>query len=49
MNDDENDDLHTSTQCLTRSIYILLMTSQSIANDVTITRQLWRYRVNSDI
>ena len=35
MNDDENEDLHTSTPYLTRSIYVLLMTSQSIADDVT--------------
>ena len=42
INDNKNDDLHTSTACLTRLIYILLMTSQSIAVDVTMTRQLWR-------
>ena len=40
-NYDKNDDLHTSTPCLTRWVYVLLMTSQSIVDDVTITRQLW--------
>ena len=48
-NDDKNDDLHTSTPRFTRWIYIMLMTSQSIVDDVTITRQLWRDHVNSDI
>ena len=48
--DDENDDLKTSTPCLSRSVYGLLMTSQSIVYDVTITRQVWRRdRVNGDI
>ena len=42
MNDDENGDLHTS-------VYNLLMTSKSIAGDVTMARQLWRYHVNNDI
>ena len=46
INYDKNDDLHTSTPCLTRSVYILLMTSQLIADDVTMTRQLWRDHVN---
>ena len=32
-----------------RSVYILLMTSQSIANDVAMARQLWRNRVNNDV
>ena len=49
INDDKNDDLYTSSPCVTRSVFVLLMTSQSIAVDVTITRQLWRYHVNSDI
>ena len=49
ISDDKNDDLYTSSQCLTRSIFVLLMTSQSIADDVTITRQLWRDHVNNDI
>ena len=39
----------TSTPCLTRSVYILLMTSQSIADDVTLSRQLWRDHANNDI
>ena len=42
MNDDENGDLHTS-------VYNLLMTSKSIAGDVTMARQLWRDHVNNDI
>ena len=37
---DKNDDLYMSSPCLTRSVFILLMTSQSIADDVVITRQL---------
>ena len=49
MNDDKNDDLHTSTPCLTGSFYNLLMMSQSIADDLTMARQLWRDHVNSDI
>ena len=49
MNDDKNDDLHTSTTFLARSVYILLTKSQSNADDVTMTRQLWRDHVNSDI
>ena len=34
INNDKNDDQHTSTPCLTNSVD-LLMTSQSIADDVT--------------
>ena len=49
INDDKNDDFYTSSQCLTRSVFVLLMTSQSIADDVTLTRQLWRDHVNNDI
>ena len=49
VNDDKNDGLHTSSPCLNRSVFFLLMTSQSIADDVTITRQLWRDHVNNDI
>ena len=48
-NDDKNGNLHTSTPCPTRWVYGLLMTSQSIYDDVTITRQLWCDHVNSDI
>ena len=48
-NDDKNDDLYTSSLCLTRSVFVLLMMSQSIADNVTITRQLWYDHVNSDI
>ena len=33
INDNKNDDLHTLTPCLIRSVYVLLMTSQSIACD----------------
>ena len=48
-NNDKSVDLHTSTQYFTRKVYVLLMTSQSIADDVTITTQLWRDHVNNDI
>ena len=47
--DDKNDDLHTSTPCLTRLVYILPVTSQPIADDVTMIKQLWRNHVNNDI
>ena len=46
MNDNKND-LYTS--CLTCSVSVLLMMSQSIADDVTMTRQSWHDHVNSDI
>ena len=42
INDNKNDDLFTSSPCLARLVSVLLMTSQSIADDVTMTRQLWR-------
>ena len=48
-NGDKNDDLYTSSVCLTRSVFVLLVRSQSIADDVTMTGQLWRNHVNSDI
>ena len=34
-NDDKNDDFHTSSLFLTRSFYVLVMTSQSVFDDVT--------------
>ena len=49
INDNKNDDLYPSSPCLTRSVFVRLMTSQSIADDVKITRQLWCDLVNSDI
>ena len=49
INDDKNDNLYTSSPCLTSSVFVLLMTSQSIADDVSMTRQLSRDHVNSDI
>ena len=49
INDDKNNDLYTSSPCRTRWVFDLLMTSQSIADDVTMTRQLWRDHMNSDI
>ena len=49
VNDDRNDDLYTSSPCLTRSFFVLLMTTQSFADDSIMTRQLWRDHVNSDI
>ena len=39
ITDEENDDLYTSSPCLTRSVFVLVMTSQSIADEVTMTRQ----------
>ena len=45
----KNDDLYTSPPCLTHSVFVLLMTSQSIADDVTMTSQLRRDHVNSDV
>ena len=49
INDAKNEDLHTSSPCLNHSLYVLLMTSQSIGDDVTMTRQLWCEHVTSDI
>ena len=40
ITDDKNDDLYTSSPCLTRPVFVLPMTSQSIAEDVTMARQL---------
>ena len=45
----KNDDRHTSTLCLTHWVYVLLMTSQSIGHDVTMTGQLWSGHVTNDI
>ena len=47
QNDYKYDDLHTSSH--TRLIFILLIMSQSIADDATMTRQLWHDHVNTDI
>ena len=49
INFDKNDDLYTLTLCFTHSVYILLMMSQLIADDVTMTRQLWHDHLSSDI
>ena len=49
INDDKNEDLHTPSPWLTCSVHVLLMTSQSSADDVTMTSQLWRNHVESDI
>ena len=38
--DNKNDDLYASSLCHTCSVFVLLMTSQSIADDVTMTWQL---------
>ena len=46
---DDKNDLYTSFLCLTRSVFVLLVTSQSIADDITMIRHLWRDHVNSDI
>ena len=48
-NDDKNDDPYTLSKCFTHSVFVPVLTSQSIADDVTMTRQLWRNHVNSDI
>ena len=40
---------HKSALCLTRLVCILLITSQSIAYDVIMARQLWRKHAKSDI
>ena len=47
INGDKNEDVYTSSPCLIRSVFILLM-SQSSADNVTMTRQLWRGHVNTD-
>ena len=47
INNAKNEDLHTSSPCLTRSLYVTLMTSQSIGDHVTMTRQLWREHVKA--
>ena len=49
INDNKIDNLYTSSLCLTRSVYILLMMSLSIADDVTVTRQLWCDHMNGDV
>ena len=49
INDDKNDYLHISTPCLTRSVYILQLMLKSIADDITMTRQLWCEHVKRDI
>ena len=49
INDDKNNNFITSYSCLTRSIFILLMTSQSIADDVTLTSKFWCDHMNNDI
>ena len=49
MDDDKNNDLYTPGPCFTRSVFVLLMMSQSIVDDVIISRQMWRDHVNSDI
>ena len=36
INNDSNDDLHTSTRVSLTKVYVLLMTSQSTADDETI-------------
>ena len=49
INEIKNEYLHTSTPCLTGSVYVQLVTSQSITDDVTMTRQLWHEHANGDI
>ena len=47
--DDKNDDLNTPSPWLTCSVYVLLITSHSSADDVTMTGQLWLDHVQRDI
>ena len=47
--DAKDENLHASSPCLPRSLYVLLMTSQSVGDDVIMKRQLWREHVTSDI
>ena len=49
INHVNDNDLHTLSLYPTRSAYVLLMTLQSIADDLTMTWQLWRDHMNSDI
>ena len=49
INDNNNDDLYTSSPCLTCTVFIPLMTSHSIPDDITMIRQLWCDHVNNDI
>ena len=49
INDDKSDDLYTSSPCLTRPVFVLLMTQQPIDDAVTMTRQLWHDHVNNEI
>ena len=49
MSDDKNDILHKVSPWLTWSVYVLLMTAQSSADEVTMTSHLWRDHVKSDI
>ena len=46
---DNKNYLCTSSPCLTRSLSVLLMMSQLIADDITMTSQLWCDHMNSDI
>ena len=39
INDAKKEDLHTSSPCLTRSLYVLLMTSQMTHNRLAMTSQ----------
>ena len=40
INDYKNDELYTWSPCLTGSVFVLFLTSQSIADHVTMTRQI---------
>ena len=48
INDNKNADFYTWCKCLIRLVFILLMMSQFIADDVLMTRQLWYDHMNSD-
>ena len=49
INDEENDDPHTSAPFLTRPDHILQMMSEWIADDFTIIGQMWLEHMESDI
>ena len=49
INVDKNEDLYASSMCHIYIVFIMVMTSQSIADDATMTWPLWRDHVNNDI
>ena len=49
INDPDHNNLGTSTPCFTRLVNVPFMMSQLIADDVTMTRQLWCWHMKIDI